>query len=163
MGKPINKKLQKYSPAIISFGKKKIEREYWFSIPKEKADTLYHFFVRWAPETYGDVDDLTGCEQRGLLPIDTDDEDEDEYDRFESGEIAECSEMDGNILKTLAPEKPKFWRKRGPLNFLKLVEGTFTIDDSDWEVRTKVINIIMLLTTNVFLECVIECQTSSSF
>ncbi len=134
MGRPINKKLQTYSPAIISFGKKKIEREYWFSVPKEKADSLYHFFLRWAPQIYGDVDDLTGCEERGLAPIDTDDENEDEEADDETERDSEDRKSKKSSEKS---NRPKFWRRRGPLNFLKMVEGHFTTDgvNSDWQVR----------------------------
>ncbi|CAF0893615.1 unnamed protein product [Adineta ricciae] len=32
------------------YGKKQLEREYWFSVPKEKIDQLYRFFLRWKPE-----------------------------------------------------------------------------------------------------------------
>jgi len=136
MGRPINKKLQTYSPAIISFGKKKIEREYWFSVSKEKADNLYHFFHRWAPQIYGDVDDLNGCDERGLAPIDTDDENEDE----ETEEGTEPDNEDGKSDKSSEKtSRPKFWRRRKPLNFLKMVGGVgghFTDGGvgQDWEV-----------------------------
>ncbi|CAF3433047.1 unnamed protein product [Rotaria socialis] len=32
------------------YGKKELEHEYWFSVPKEKIDHLYAFFLRWSPE-----------------------------------------------------------------------------------------------------------------
>ncbi|CAF1378998.1 unnamed protein product [Adineta steineri] len=32
------------------YGKKELEYEYWFSVPKEKIDHLYAFFLRWSPE-----------------------------------------------------------------------------------------------------------------
>ncbi|CAF0829258.1 unnamed protein product [Adineta steineri] len=33
-----------------AYGKKQLEQEYWFLIPKEKIDELYVFFLRWTPE-----------------------------------------------------------------------------------------------------------------
>ncbi|OTF79329.1 TBC and LysM domain containing protein [Euroglyphus maynei] len=45
--------MQRYSPTS-SFGKNRYEREYWFSVPKDKAKNLYNFFKKWAPEIYGD-------------------------------------------------------------------------------------------------------------
>src|SRR5690242_20045682 len=129
MGRPSNKNLKKYSAAIFSFGKKKLEREYWFSIPKAKADNLYHFFKRWAPEVYGDVDNIQGQQLRGLTPIETDDEDEEEEEPIEESVLSERGEEQvGESNVSEKSSRPKFWRRRGPLNFLKLVEGHFTSD-----------------------------------
>ncbi|XP_025090916.1 oxidation resistance protein 1-like isoform X2 [Pomacea canaliculata] len=37
--------------------------DYWFSVPRAKADNLYAFFVQWRPEIYGDSDDFDPEEQ----------------------------------------------------------------------------------------------------
>ncbi|XP_071854258.1 nuclear receptor coactivator 7-like isoform X3 [Apostichopus japonicus] len=40
--------------------------EYWFAIPRDKADNLYNFFLQWSPEKYGkevSPDDL------GFVPV----------------------------------------------------------------------------------------------
>ncbi|CAF2985343.1 unnamed protein product [Rotaria sp. Silwood2] len=36
------------------YGKKELEHEYWFSVPKERIDHLYAFFLRWSPERSAD-------------------------------------------------------------------------------------------------------------
>lgn len=136
---------------MCSLGRKKYEREYWFSVPKEKAKNLYHFFAKWAPEVYGDVDDLREAEKRGLEPITTDDELE--CEESEEAEEDECGtkdgaagagdksgenkENDGKLNAAAAGgNKTKFWRRRSPLNFLKLVEDHFSTDgmSTDWNV-----------------------------
>ena len=158
-------------------GRKKYEREYWFSVPKEKAKNLYHFFKKWAPEIYGDVDDLAGCDERGLEPLTTDDEmdagGEEEtapvattrdVRRTQSGaathragvgagfirryksqsssasdnESVTAADNTNKMATTAAPgaSKPRFWRRRSPLNFLKLVEDHFSTDgmSTEWNV-----------------------------
>lgn len=143
----------RFSPTY-SFGKKKYEREYWFSVPKDKAHNLFHFFKKWSPEIYGDVDDISGCEQRGLEPLTTDDEDEEvaavmaaaaapgEAAAVEKPEARRrSSEVGGDKSETdtskeLSAAKPKFWRRRSPLNFLKLMEDTFSTEgmSTEWNV-----------------------------
>ncbi|CAD6199692.1 unnamed protein product [Caenorhabditis auriculariae] len=36
----------------INFGNK-LKREFWFAIPRSKADHIYHFLLQWTPEKYG--------------------------------------------------------------------------------------------------------------
>ncbi|KAL3847555.1 hypothetical protein ACJMK2_018460 [Sinanodonta woodiana] len=68
MGKPINKEV--FSPTPIeSYSKKRKKAEYWFSIPREKVDPLYAFFVQWSPDIYGDEEDIDP-EKRGFVVID---------------------------------------------------------------------------------------------
>ncbi|XP_067934818.1 oxidation resistance protein 1-like isoform X2 [Watersipora subatra] len=50
VGQPINKLVSKNCP-IESYNKKK-RPEYCFSIPREKVDLLYAFFIQWRPEVY---------------------------------------------------------------------------------------------------------------
>lgn len=129
---------------LFFLGRKKYEREYWFSVPKEKSKNLYHFFQKWAPEVYGDVDTLTGCEARGLEPINTDDELEgEEEEEEEAEEVEEEAKKKGGEDKendaqklNVVNAKSKFWRRRSPLNFLKLVEDHFSTEgmSTDWNV-----------------------------
>lgn len=147
-----------------SYGKNRYEREYWFSIPKEKAKILYHFFKKWAPEIYGDVDDIRGCEVRGLEPLSLEDyeiyaDDSDgqnvepsgtesndgnnptnrsrwSYLRISSQEKTGSSSTSPNHENDATKNRQKFWR-RSPLHFLKLVEDHFSTDglSTEWNVR----------------------------
>ena len=84
MGKPVDKKMSMMTP-IMSYGKKKMKPEYWFSIPRDKysiefyqgfsfiyllidfqyartlyrcrADSFCRFFLLWAPGVYGELTD----------------------------------------------------------------------------------------------------------
>lgn len=102
---------------------------------------MYYFFQKWAPEIYGDVDDLRGCEDRGLEPITTDDElecEESEDETVAKDSIDKSSEnKENDVLKLNTSTKGKFWRRRSPLNFLKLVEDHFSTDgiSTDWNVN----------------------------
>lgn len=120
-------------------------------MPKEKSKNLYHFFQKWAPEVYGDVDTLSGCEARGLEPINTDDEgeeEEEEAEEVEEEKRAEDKENDSQKLNVVN-SKSKFWRRRSPLNFLKLVEDHFSTEgmSTDWNVS---FNFFMSLITSLF-------------
>jgi len=148
-------------------GKKKYEREYWFSVPKERAKNLYHFFQKWAPEIYGDVDDTSGCEERGLEPLNTDDELEDE--EIEGDSVARDStektgdnkENDGLKLNT---NKTKFWRRRSPMNFLKLVEDHFSTDgmSTDWNVICFFTAILNYFSTLILYRYLIHRKSTAS-
>ncbi|CAF0960335.1 unnamed protein product [Rotaria sordida] len=37
------------------YGKKQLDHEYWFSVPKEKIDHIYAFFLRWSPDHSTDL------------------------------------------------------------------------------------------------------------
>lgn len=56
MGKPMNKKIPHSTP-LMSYGKKKMRPEYWFSIPKNRVDELYKFIQAWVPQLYGELDE----------------------------------------------------------------------------------------------------------
>lgn len=122
MGKPISKKIQ-WSTPIASYSKKRMKKEYWFSIPRARVDDLYEFFNHWCPDVYGDVDEVNPADH-GFEPISSDPE---EDEPTESEALKEKDETDGQ----------KQTRNRGPLSFLKLVEGHFAADGSsspfDWE------------------------------
>ncbi|GLH04467.1 Nucleolar protein c7c, putative, partial [Gryllus bimaculatus] len=57
MGKPIDKKIPKSTP-IMSYGKKKMRPEYWFSVPRNRVDELYQFLLAWVPHLYGDLEEV---------------------------------------------------------------------------------------------------------
>nr|CAD7575222.1 unnamed protein product [Timema californicum] len=72
MGKPINKKIPKSTP-IMSYGKKKMRPEYWFSVPRNRVDELYSFLQLWVPHLYGDLDDMDP-KSRGFELVESDTE-----------------------------------------------------------------------------------------
>lgn len=54
MGKPINRPIPRSTP-LMSYGKKKMRPEYWFSVPKNRVDELYNFLNLWVPHLYGEL------------------------------------------------------------------------------------------------------------
>ncbi|XP_025419082.1 oxidation resistance protein 1 isoform X3 [Sipha flava] len=71
MGKPKDKKIPKSTP-IMSYGKKKMKPEYWFSVPKNRVDDLYRFLMLWVPHLYGDLDEeIVACRGFELVESDT--------------------------------------------------------------------------------------------
>uniref|UniRef100_A0A6P7G1E7 Nuclear receptor coactivator 7-like n=1 Tax=Diabrotica virgifera virgifera TaxID=50390 RepID=A0A6P7G1E7_DIAVI len=56
MGKPLNKVIPRSTP-LMSYGKKKMRPEYWFSVPKNRIDELYKFIQGWVPHLYGELDE----------------------------------------------------------------------------------------------------------
>lgn len=54
MGKPMNKEIPRSTP-LMSYGKKKMRPEYWFSVPKTRVDELYAFINAWVPDLYGEL------------------------------------------------------------------------------------------------------------
>nr|XP_018899286.1 PREDICTED: oxidation resistance protein 1 isoform X6 [Bemisia tabaci] len=72
MGKPKDKKIPK-SSHIMSYGKKKMRPEYWFSVPRNRVDDLYRFLMVWVPHLYGDLDEET-VSSRGYELVDSDTE-----------------------------------------------------------------------------------------
>ncbi|XP_055997399.1 nuclear receptor coactivator 7-like isoform X3 [Ostrea edulis] len=82
LGKPVNKLVSETAP-IQAYNKKKKKPEYWFSIPREKVDQLYAFFVQWKPELYGDEEEIS-AERRGFVVLDGEErEDPEEMEVFE--------------------------------------------------------------------------------
>ncbi|KAG8226045.1 hypothetical protein J437_LFUL005406 [Ladona fulva] len=66
----------------MSYGKKKMRPEYWFSVPRNRVDDLYSFLMLWVPQLYGDLDEMDPAE-RGYELIESDSElweEEDEGD-----------------------------------------------------------------------------------
>ncbi|XP_069702261.1 oxidation resistance protein 1 isoform X6 [Periplaneta americana] len=72
MGKPIDKKIPKSTP-IMSYGKKKMRPEYWFSVPRNRVDDLYNFLLLWVPHLYGELEDMDP-KSRGYELVESDTE-----------------------------------------------------------------------------------------
>ncbi|XP_031345104.1 oxidation resistance protein 1-like isoform X6 [Photinus pyralis] len=71
MGKPIDKPIPRSTP-LMSYGKKKMRPEYWFSVPRNRIDDLYSFIQVWFPQLYGELDEEQ-VQRRGfsLVELDT--------------------------------------------------------------------------------------------
>lgn len=72
MGKPVNKPIPKSTP-LMSYGKKKMRPEYWFSVPKNRVDELYKFIQGWVPHLYGELDE-DKVKERGFVLVENDTE-----------------------------------------------------------------------------------------
>lgn len=129
MGYPINKKIAKSSP-FLNYHKKRLKREYWFSISRDKVDEVYDFFQYWVPHLYGDITNIDP-EKLGFLPINEDDDDNeddnDEAESLEEGIIQESGKSFEGAMKLI---------RSSPLSILKVVEDHFggnNITEEDWE------------------------------
>ncbi|XP_012262500.2 nuclear receptor coactivator 7 isoform X5 [Athalia rosae] len=69
-GRPKDKRIPRSTP-IMSYGKKKLRPEYWFSVPRNRVDDLYRFISAWVPALYGELDENLWRE-RGYILSDTD-------------------------------------------------------------------------------------------
>ncbi|KAK9730099.1 LysM domain [Popillia japonica] len=69
MGKPIDKPIPRNTP-LMSYGKKKMKPEYWFSVPRNKVDEVYAFLNVWVPHLYGELNEEQ-IQARGLVELDT--------------------------------------------------------------------------------------------
>ncbi|XP_052271242.1 oxidation resistance protein 1-like isoform X3 [Dreissena polymorpha] len=83
LGNPQNKNVLPHNYTIESYGRRKKRSEYWFSIPREKVDHLYAFFVQWTPEIYGDEEEITP-EKRGFVVINDKDIDSEDINLLDS-------------------------------------------------------------------------------
>ncbi|KAJ8951799.1 hypothetical protein NQ318_019772 [Aromia moschata] len=72
MGKPVDKPIPKSTP-LMSYGKKKMRPEYWFSVPKNRVDELYKFIQGWVPHLYGELDEEK-VKERGFILVEMDTE-----------------------------------------------------------------------------------------
>ncbi|KAK6644701.1 hypothetical protein RUM43_000969 [Polyplax serrata] len=94
MGKPIDKKIPKSTP-IMSYGKKKMRPEYWFSVPRNRVDELYNFLHIWVPHLYGDLDEMDP-KARGYELVESDTEiwDEEEVPQGDgTGDLGENDDL----------------------------------------------------------------------
>lgn len=65
MGRPLHKKVQ---CSATTSSKRRIRPQYWFGIPRNRADELYYFLEKWAPSIYGDVHRVDMA-SRGFEPL----------------------------------------------------------------------------------------------
>ncbi|XP_050691477.1 oxidation resistance protein 1-like isoform X5 [Eriocheir sinensis] len=95
MGKPANRRIPKSTP-VMSYGKKRMRPEYWFSIPKNRSDELYHFFQLWAHDIYGELNEEEVA-SRGFILVEEDTdlwtEQDNERAEMEDGISGELTEM----------------------------------------------------------------------
>ncbi|XP_025987962.1 nuclear receptor coactivator 7 isoform X4 [Solenopsis invicta] len=89
-GRPKDKKIPRSTP-IMSYGKKKLRPEYWFSVPRNRVDDLYRFIHAWVPSLYGELDE-NYWRERGYILSDTDTDLSPELSPQESGEGADSTE-----------------------------------------------------------------------
>ncbi|CAG0885014.1 unnamed protein product [Darwinula stevensoni] len=124
MGLPLDRKLPRGTP-IMSYGKKQIQPEYWYSIPKDRVDDLYRFFMLWVPDIYGPLEDMH-LEAKGMELVPADCELWDETGLEETGSEQDPSHLDigdlreswemlkapyvrlYSLVKTKAPRPPHF-------------------------------------------------------
>ncbi|XP_049774176.1 oxidation resistance protein 1 isoform X12 [Schistocerca cancellata] len=136
MGKPLNKKIPKSTP-IMSYGKKKMRPEYWFSVPRNRVDELYSFLMLWIPHLYGDLEEID-FKSRGYELVESDTElwdDEVGDGNGRTGESRSRSGSDGDAeLGELTRESWEEAFSRLPYNgisrlqkiIIESVQGTFT-------------------------------------
>ncbi|XP_035719633.1 oxidation resistance protein 1-like isoform X5 [Vespa mandarinia] len=107
-GRPKDKKIPRSTP-IMSYGKKKLRPEYWFSVPRNRVDDLYRFIHAWVPNLYGELDE-NYWRERGYILSDTDTDLSPELTPQESGESGESTEegkarnQDGDEISELTRE-----------------------------------------------------------
>ncbi|XP_036139003.1 nuclear receptor coactivator 7 isoform X4 [Monomorium pharaonis] len=89
-GRPKDKKIPRSTP-IMSYGKKKLRPEYWFSVPRNRVDDLYRFIHAWVPSLYGELDE-NYWRERGYILSDTDTDLSPELSPHESGDGADSTE-----------------------------------------------------------------------
>ncbi|XP_076659735.1 TLD domain-containing protein mustard isoform X8 [Halictus rubicundus] len=89
-GRPKDKKIPRSTP-IMSYGKKKLRPEYWFSVPRDRVDDLYRFIHAWVPSLYGELDE-NYWRERGYILADTDTDLSPELSPHEAGEPGESTE-----------------------------------------------------------------------
>ncbi|XP_067123097.1 oxidation resistance protein 1-like isoform X1 [Centruroides vittatus] len=124
MGHPVNKKVAKSSP-FLNYHKKRLKREYWFSISRDKVDEVYDFFQYWAPHLYGDITDIDP-EKLGFIPINEEEEDDD-IELLDEEITQESGKSFEGAMKLI---------RSSPLSILKVVEDHFggnNITKEDWE------------------------------
>ncbi|XP_015440159.1 PREDICTED: oxidation resistance protein 1 isoform X3 [Dufourea novaeangliae] len=104
-GRPKDKKIPRSTP-IMSYGKKKLRPEYWFSVPRNRVDDLYRFIHAWVPSLYGELDE-NYWRERGYILSDTDTDLSPELSPHEAGESAEDGKdrnQDGDEISDLTRE-----------------------------------------------------------
>ncbi|KAF7399181.1 hypothetical protein HZH68_007773 [Vespula germanica] len=127
-GRPKDKKIPRSTP-IMSYGKKKLRPEYWFSVPRNRVDDLYRFIHAWVPNLYGELDE-NYWRERGYILSDTDTDLSPELTPQESGESGESTEegkarnQDGDEISELTRESwERIVAKNGRLYWLTADQG----------------------------------------
>ncbi|XP_042220796.1 oxidation resistance protein 1-like isoform X3 [Homarus americanus] len=103
MGKPAGKRIPKSTP-VMSYGKKRMRPEYWFSIPRNRSDELFNFFQLWAHDIYGELnEDEVATKGFVLVEEDTelwaDEEHEGENEDRLGGELTEMTKESWEKIK----------------------------------------------------------------
>lgn len=113
MGNPVVQQTPAVSH-VLHFGQK-MKPEYWFSIPKDNVDSLYHFFLRWCPEKYGELHNID-YEELGYTRIETCDKTEldeekapNEQQRATWGFSWRRKSKDASDMTTATPSSPEDW------------------------------------------------------
>ncbi|KAK2583744.1 hypothetical protein KPH14_009661 [Odynerus spinipes] len=114
-GRPKDKKIPRSTP-IMSYGKKKLRPEYWFSVPRNRVDDLYRFIHAWVPNLYGELDE-NYWRERGYILSDTDTDLSPELTPQESGESGESTE-DGKARNQDGDEISELTRESWEVSFL---------------------------------------------
>uniref|UniRef100_A0A1E1XA43 Oxidation resistance protein 1 n=1 Tax=Amblyomma aureolatum TaxID=187763 RepID=A0A1E1XA43_9ACAR len=145
MGRPLHKKVQ---CSITASSKRRIRPQYWFGIPRNRADELYCFLEKWAPSVYGDVHRVD-LASRGFEPL-PEPGDEDEVELFST--TIHATGTSGTEEGRETPDtsgsgssKGHHGSKRGhggALRFFKLFDSTTVppgggvpaVSPGDWEV-----------------------------
>ncbi|XP_077517940.1 TLD domain-containing protein mustard isoform X3 [Amblyomma americanum] len=145
MGRPLHKKVQCSVTASL---KRRIRPQYWFGIPRNRADELYCFLEKWAPSVYGDVHRVD-LASRGFEPL-PEPGDEDEAELFST--TIHATGTSGTEEGRETPDtsgsgssKGHHGSKRGhggALRFFKLFDSTTVppgggapaVSPGDWEV-----------------------------
>lgn len=142
MGRPLHKKAH---CSISANTKRRIRPQYWFGIPRTRADELYHFLEKWAPSVYGDVHnvDVAG---RGFEALPEPGDDDDDFFLGLGIGVAGCAEEGGGGRDTPDASTGKGLshhgsKKGGALRFFKIFDsgaaaapGVAAVSPGDWEV-----------------------------
>ncbi|EFN84009.1 Nuclear receptor coactivator 7 [Harpegnathos saltator] len=133
-GRPKDKKIPRSTP-IMSYGKKKLRPEYWFSVPRNRVDDLYRFIHAWVPTLYGELDE-NYWRERGYILSDTDTDLSPELSPHEAGEGADSTEEgktrghDGDEITELTRES---WEliKAPYVKLYSILKTSSTLADSE--------------------------------
>nr|XP_037277593.1 oxidation resistance protein 1-like isoform X3 [Rhipicephalus microplus] len=140
MGRPLHKN----QCSATASSKRCIRSQYWFGIPRNRADELYYFLEKWAPSVYGDVHRVDMA-SRGFEPLlEPADEDEAEMHTVQSHILGTISRQGGQDTPDMSSSsKGHHGSKKGhggALRFFKLFGSGTTPPEaaaaspSDWEV-----------------------------
>ncbi|KAL1431333.1 hypothetical protein MTO96_014347 [Rhipicephalus appendiculatus] len=144
MGRPLHKKVQCSSTASSKW---RIRSQYWFGIPRNRADELYYFLEKWAPSVYGDVH-RADMASRGFEPLpEPADKEEAEMHTVQSHILGTISGEEGRDTPEMSvSSKGHHGSKKGhggALRFFKLFGSGTTppeaaaVSPGDWEVALE--------------------------